>query len=65
MGNILSLKMVNQDKVHANLELSQNEALRLKGNTDKIHIFSENIFENKTRLVQRGKRESTKQFIQT
>lgn len=63
MGSILSMKVANQDKLHANLELTQNEALSLKGNMENIHIFSENIFENTTRLVQRGKRESTKYFL--
>ena len=63
MGRILGLKSQNDEKVVVNLELTQNEALRLRGNMEDIHIFSENNLEDLTRLVQRGKRESTKYFL--
>lgn len=63
MGKILQLKNKSNDKVEVTLELTQAEIERLKGNLDKMHLFSENILENNTRLVQRGKRDSTKYFL--
>jgi len=63
MGKITGLKSQGAEKVIVTLELSQKEALWLKGNLDKMHVFSENNLEYKTRLVQRGKRESTKYFL--
>ena len=63
MGRILGLKSQNEEVVVFNVEMPHNDALRLGGNLEKIHIFSENNFKDKTRLVQRGKRESTKYFL--
>jgi len=63
MGKILGLNTTNNDKVTIKLELTQEEALRLRGNMEKVHIFSEKTLDNTSRLVQRGKRESTKYFL--
>lgn len=63
MGKILTLKTVTDSKVVVTLELTQKEVLWLKGNLDKMHLFSEDNLEYKTRLVQRGKRESTKYLL--
>ena len=63
MGKILNLKSINDEKVQVTLELSQKEVLWLKGNLEKMHLFSENNLDCETRLVQRGKRESTKYFL--
>ena len=63
MGKITNLKTSPNDKVTITLELTQKEAMWLKGNLENIHIFSENNLEYTTRLVQRGKRESTKYFL--
>lgn len=63
MGKILNLKTISDDKVQVTLELTQNEVLWLKGNLEKMHLFSENNLDCETRLVQRGKRESTKYFL--
>ncbi len=63
MGKISSLKTISDDKVVVTLELSSNESVWLKGNLEKMHLFSENNLEYKTRLVQRGKKESTKYFL--
>ena len=40
MGKISSLKTVSEDKVVVTLELSSNETVWLKGNLDKMHLFS-------------------------
>jgi len=63
MGKLSSLKTISQDKVIVTLELTHNESLWLKGNIEDIHIFAENNLEYKTKLVQRGKKESTKYFL--
>lgn len=63
MGNIVSLKSINNEKVEVKLEVTQKEMLWLKGNLDKMYLFSENNLDMETRLVQRGKRESTKYFL--
>ena len=63
MGKISGLKTISEDKVLVTLELSQSETLWLKGNLDNVHLFSENNLEYETRLVQRGKKESTKYFL--
>jgi len=63
MGKIINLKSINDEKVELKLELTQNEAKWLSGNLDKMHLFSEYNLTKITRLVQRGKRESTKYFL--
>lgn len=63
MGKVTNLKTINDDKVMITLELSEKEALWLKGNLDKMHLFSEHNLDHTTRLVQRGTRDSTKYFL--
>jgi len=40
MGKITNLKTAPNDKVTITLELTQKEAMWLKGNLGNIHIFS-------------------------
>ncbi len=63
MGKISSLKTLSEDKNIMTLEVSSEETIWLKGNMEKMHLFSENNLEYETRLVQRGKKESTKYFL--
>ncbi|MEC8220806.1 MAG: hypothetical protein VX028_01935 [Nanoarchaeota archaeon] len=63
MGRILNLKSQSDEKINVTLELTTKEVLWLKGNLDKMHLFSENNLEFESRLVQRGRRESTKYFL--
>ena len=63
MGKILSLKTTNNERIQVNLELTQDEALWLQGNLEHMHLFSEKNLEYETRLIKRGKRESTKYFL--
>lgn len=63
MGRILNLKTLNNDKVQITLEVSKQDAEKLKGKMDKMHLFSEENLEMTARLVQRGKKESTKYFL--
>jgi hypothetical protein len=63
MGEILNVKRGKDEKIIVNLELNKKEYDWLKGNLDYMCIFSEKNLEYETRLVQRGKRESTKYFL--
>ena len=63
MGKIVNLKAITDEKIQVVLELSAKEVAWLKGNMDKMHLFSENNLESTTRLVQRGKRDATKYFL--
>ena len=63
MGKISGLKAINDEKVLVNLELTTRELGWLKGNMNKMHLFSETNLEHETRLIRRGKRESTKYFL--
>ncbi|MCA9486184.1 hypothetical protein H6501_00325 [Candidatus Woesearchaeota archaeon] len=63
MGKISSIKSVSDEKVMVTLELSQQEAVWLKGNLEKMHLFSENDLDQVTKLVLRGKKDSTRYFL--
>jgi len=63
MGKILKLLNKSNDKVELTLELSQKEVIFLRGNLDKMHLFSEDNLNVDSRLVNRGKDESTKYFL--
>jgi len=63
MSKMISIKRISDDKVQATLELTSKEYEWLAGKLEKMHLFSEKNLEYKTRLVQRGKRESTKYIL--
>lgn len=63
MGKISGIKAINDEKVIVNLELNTKELLWLQGNLNKVHIFAEKNLTFETRLIKRGKRESTKYFL--
>lgn len=63
MGKITSIKALSDQKVQVTLEVTQLEVLRLKGNLEQMHLFSEKNLEDTARLIQRGKKESTKYFL--
>lgn len=63
MGKITNIKTLSNDKFQITLEMNQKEVQWLKGNMEKMHLFSEENLDKTTRLVQRGKRESTKYFL--
>ncbi len=62
MGKITKIQ-TNNDKVTVTLEITNNEYSDLAGELEKIHIFSEENLNDFTRLVQRGKRDSTKYIL--
>lgn len=63
MGKITNIKSINEEKVNVTLELEQEALQRLQGNMDDMHVFSEKNLEHTTRLVQRGRRDSTKYLL--
>ena len=63
MGKILQVKNKNAENVEVTLELSQREIEKLAGNMNNIHIFSEDTLDTLTKVVQRGRRDSTKYFL--
>jgi len=63
MGRILELKNTEAKTVIANIELTKEEYQYLKGNIENIRVFSDDNLKKESRLVQRGKKESTKYFL--
>lgn len=63
MGKVSSIKALSDQKVQITLEVSQAEALWLRGNMEHIHIFSERNLDCDAKLIKRGKKESTKYFL--
>jgi len=63
MGEIISSKITDDNKVLFTIRLDKEEALQLKGHVTNICLFSENNSEIKTNIASRGKNESTKYFL--
>jgi hypothetical protein len=63
MGKIENIKTLDDHRIFLNLVVSSKQLNWLKGNLLKMHVFSEENLEHKTRLIKRGKRESTKYFL--
>lgn len=62
MGTIISSE-VNGDQITFKVVLRKDEALHLKGHTDKIHLLTERTSENNTNIARRGKNGATKYFL--
>ena len=63
MGDILNILNKSDDKVEVTLTIDREYLKNLKGNLDKLHLFSENVLEYDSKLVSRGKDESTKYLL--
>ncbi len=63
MGQILSSKVTNDNKVVFTISMDQKEALQLKGHMDNVHIFSDKIATMDTSIATRGKNSATKYFL--
>ncbi len=63
MGEILNIVNKSDDKVEVTLSLDREYFKKLKGNLDKIHLFSEDVLDYESKLVSRGKDDSTKYFL--
>lgn len=63
MGHIAAVKTMKNGKVVVTLELNEKELVWLQGNMHDMHLFSEANLTYNSKLVQRGKRESSKYFL--
>jgi hypothetical protein len=63
MGEILNIINKGEDKVEVTLCLDRTYFKKLRGSLDKIHLFSEDILDFESKLVSRGKDESTKYLL--
>ncbi len=63
MGEILNILNKSDDKVEVTLSMDREYFKKLRGNLDKIHLFSEHVLENESKLVSRGKDDSTKYLL--
>jgi hypothetical protein len=63
MGSIVGIKTAKDNKIIAEVEMSYEESLQLKGHIKNIHLFSEDAARIKTNLSQRGTNEATKYFL--
>ncbi len=63
MSKIIETKFINKDKIEIKLELDYEQFQALKGCMENVHIFSEDNLDYHSRLVQRGKKESTMYFL--
>ena len=62
MGKILNSKTYS-DKIIYKIELNGEEALQLKNHMKKIHMFSADLCNNDTRIIERGNKGSAKYFV--
>ena len=63
MGTILSSRTKEDGKVIFEVLVDYEEALQLKGCLNNIHIFSEDVAEQLTKVTRRGKNEATYYFL--
>ncbi len=63
MPRIIETRFVSNDKIQIKIEMGYMEFQSLKGCMENIYVFSEDNLDYNSRLVQRGKRESTKYFL--
>ena len=62
MGEITNTKNYS-DKIIYKIELNVEEALQLKNHMKKIHMFSANLCNNDTRMIERGNKGGAKYFV--
>lgn len=60
MGRIVKTKNLSLSRTIVHLELTQEEAQKLKGHSKKIHLFSEDLCLHHSRLIERGAKKGAK-----
>ncbi|HME87238.1 MAG TPA: hypothetical protein VKE88_02400 [Candidatus Nanoarchaeia archaeon] len=63
MGEIISSKVREDGKIIFEVSVGYEEAKQLKGNLNRIHIFSEDVADVQSNIAQRGKNDATKYFL--
>lgn len=62
MGEIINTK-TSSDKIIYKIELSEEEALQLKNHMKNVHMFSANLCNQNTRIIERGNKRGAKYFV--
>ncbi len=62
MGKIINSK-ISADKIVYKIELNYHEARQLKNHTKNTHIFSLDLCQNNSRIIQRGAKRGAKYFV--
>ena len=62
MGEIINTK-TSPDKITYKIELNIKKALQLKNHMKNIHMFSANLCNNDTRIIERGNKKGAKYFV--
>ena len=62
MGEIINTK-TSSDKIIYKIELNEEEALQLRNNMKKVHMFSADLCNNDTRIIERGNKGGAKYFV--
>jgi hypothetical protein len=62
MGKVINVT-TERDKIVLKLEITSKEYSYLKGELEEVNIFADRNLEIETRLVKRGKHDSTKYFL--
>jgi hypothetical protein len=63
MGTITKIKVLKDDKMKVEMEISNEEFLRVKGHTRKIYLLTENLMERDIQISARGAGKVTKYFL--
>ena len=62
MGDVINTK-TSSDKIIYKIELTEEEARQLKNHVTNIHIFSENLCNHDSKLIERGVKKGAKYFV--
>jgi len=61
MGEIIKTKAVG-DKIIYQVKLSEEEGLQIKNHVKNVHMFSGNLCEHDTKIIERGNKKGAKYF---
>jgi len=62
MGEVINTK-ISSDKIIYRIELSEEEARQLKNHVTNVHIFSDNLCNHDSRIIERGVKGGAKYFV--
>lgn len=61
MGEVINTK-TSLDKITYKIELTEEEARQLKNHVTSVHLFSENLCNHNSRIIERGVKKGAKYF---
>ena len=61
MGEIINTK-TSSDKIIYKIKLDEEEALQLKNHMKKVHVFSGDLCDKDTKIIERGNKGGAKYF---